>query len=102
MMVFQREVLSLVSEVPKGKVTTYKRLAEALDRPKAYRAVGNALANNPRPVEIPCHRVIKSDGGIGGYTDGRERKRSLLESEGIEVIDGKVDLEKYFWEDFEV
>lgn len=100
-MSFQKEVLSLVSEIPKGKVTTYKQLATALGSPRAYRAVGNALAGNTRPVEIPCHRVVRSDGDIGGYKNGRDKKRSLLESEGVNVIDGKVSLEKYFWEDFE-
>lgn len=97
-MSFQKDVLELVSEIPEGKVATYKKIAEALGNPKAYRAVGNALANNPKPIEIPCHRVVKSDGGIGGYAGGRERKKELLGSEGVEVKSGKVDLERYLYE----
>ncbi len=97
-MPFQEEVLELVSEIPEGKVTTYKKIAEATGNPKAYRAVGNALASNPKPVKIPCHRVVKSSGDIGEYARGREKKKELLRSEGVEIKSGKVDLEKYLYE----
>ncbi len=93
---FQASVLELVSKVPEGKVTTYKELARALGRPRAYRAVANALAKNPRPVEIPCHRVVRSDGEIGGYKLGTQRKAKLLIAEGIEIRK-KVDLTKYMF-----
>lgn len=88
--------MKLVSKVPRGKVTTYKELARALGNPKAYRAVGNALAANPRQLKIPCHRVVRSDGGIGGYKLGVQRKTELLIRESVRVEDGKVDLRKLF------
>ena len=95
-MKFQARVLELVSKVPRGKVTTYKELARALGSPKAYRAVGNALAKNPRPLKIPCHRVVCSDGKIGGYKLGIRRKTELLLREGVNVKNGKVDLQELF------
>ncbi len=94
---FREKVLNFVSKVPKGKVTTYKTVAESTDKPKAFRSVGNILSKNPKPVKIPCHRVVKSDGSLGGYVKGRETKRELLEKEGIEIENGKIDLEKYGW-----
>ncbi len=98
---FDKRVLDLISKIPEGKVSTYKQVAIALGKPKAARAVGNALSKNPNPVEIPCHRVVKSSGTIGGYRLGRDKKVELLRKEGVEVIEGKIDLEKYFFEDFE-
>ncbi len=95
-MKFQARVLELVSKVPRGKVTTYKELARALGNPKACRVVANALAANPRPLKIPCHRVVRSDGKIGGYRLGRRRKIELLLREGVKVEDGKVDLRGLF------
>jgi len=95
-MKFQARVLKLVSKVPRGKVTTYKELARALGNPKAYRAVGNALAKNPSPLKIPCHRVVCSDGKIGGYKLGIRRKTELLLREGGKVKNGKVDLQELF------
>lgn len=97
-MSFQKDVLEVVSKIPEGRVATYKKVAEALGNPKAYRAVGNVLANNPKPVEIPCHRVVKSDGKIGGYAMGSEKKKELLRSEGVEIKSGEVDLERYLYE----
>lgn len=71
-------------EIKKGKTMTYKQLAERINHGKAYRAVGTALKKNPFPITIPCHRVIRSDGGLGNYTGngGRKRKRELLLNEG--------------------
>ena len=94
---FQSRVLDLVSTIPRGKVTTYKELACALGRPHAYRAVANALAENPRPIKIPCHRVVRSDGGIGGYKLGALQKAKLLAAEGIEIRNKKVDLTRYMF-----
>ena len=94
---FQASVLKLVSKVPKGKVTTYKELARALGRPRAWRAVANALARNPHPIEIPCHRVVRSDGKIGGYRLGSRRKSKLLAVEGIEIERARVDLENHLF-----
>lgn len=94
---FKSRVLELASKIPRGKVTTYKELARALGSPRAYRAVANALARNPKPIKIPCHRVVRSDGGIGGYRLGVQRKVRLLAAEGVEVRNKKVDLAKYMF-----
>jgi methylated-DNA-[protein]-cysteine S-methyltransferase len=80
---FQRRVLSQVMGIPKGKVSTYGRLAEKSRASKGARAVGNALAMNPYPLIIPCHRVIRSDGSLGGFGGGLKMKRELLLMEGI-------------------
>jgi methylated-DNA-[protein]-cysteine S-methyltransferase len=80
---FQQRVLRAEHGVPRGRVTTYGRLARHLGRPKAARAVGNCLATNPFPIVIPCHRAIRSDGTLGGYQGGVEMKRALLEMEGV-------------------
>lgn len=85
---FQREVLTAQFNTKKGTINSYASLAKAVNRPKAYRAVGSALARNPFPIIIPCHRTIKSDrtiGGFGGYKTGLNSKQILLEIEGIEV-----------------
>jgi methylated-DNA-[protein]-cysteine S-methyltransferase len=83
---------NLLKKIPKGKVTTYKSIAEALNT-KAYRAVGNAMNKNPHNTNIfPCHRVIKSNGEIGGYAKGTRAKIQRLKKEGIEIKNEKVDL----------
>lgn len=79
---FQRTVLTAVREVPYGETVTYGALAEELGRSGGARAVGGALGENPVPVVIPCHRVVRSDGGVGGYTAGVGYKEQLLELEG--------------------
>lgn len=94
---FQARVLKLVSKIPEGKVTTYKEIARALGSPKACRAVGNALFRNPYPLKIPCHRVMRSDGKIGGYRSGSRRKARLLAKEGIKIKGEKVNLKKYIF-----
>ena len=96
-MKFQDKVLKLILRIPKGKVTTYRELARALGKPCAYRAVANALARNPHPVKIPCHRVIRSNGEIGGYSLGVEQKIALLGGEGIRVVGDRVNLKKYLF-----
>ncbi len=88
-MKLQQKVWKLMKEIPKGKVTTYKILAEKLNT-KAYRAVGNACHNNPYFPEVPCHRVINSNGEIGGFASGAENKIKLLEKEGIKIKNGKI------------
>lgn len=95
---FQRLVLELTAKVPQGKVTTYKQIACAMGKPKAYRAVARALAKNPYPIKIPCHRVVRSDGNIGGYTGGIKKKIELLKQEGVEIRANKVLLSKYLFE----
>ncbi len=81
---FQKKVLYATMEIKKGEVKTYKQIAERIGHRKAYRAVGTALKLNPIPIEIPCHRVIKSSGELGNYsgTGGPKRKMQLLKSEG--------------------
>jgi methylated-DNA-[protein]-cysteine S-methyltransferase len=80
---FQQSVLRATYSIPRGSVSTYQRVAASLGIPKGARAVGNALANNPFPLIVPCHRVIRSDRHIGGYGGGIEMKRALFEREGI-------------------
>ena len=84
---FQQAVLRAGYRVPRGWVTTYQLIAAHLGRPRAVRAVGGALAANPFPLMVPCHRVIRSDGHLGGYRGGLAMKRALLEGEGVEVDD---------------
>lgn len=90
---FEKKVLLAVFEIPKGKVSTYKRIAEKIGRPKAYRAVGNALHKNPLAPIIPCHRVVRSDGRIVGETwDEIEARKNLLKEEGVPIVGDKVKL----------
>jgi methylated-DNA-[protein]-cysteine S-methyltransferase len=78
---FRREVLALLETIPLGQTRTYAELAVAAGRPKAVRAVGSGCANNPLPVVVPCHRVLRTGGQIGGYLGGVERKQWLLDHE---------------------
>jgi methylated-DNA-[protein]-cysteine S-methyltransferase len=88
---FSEKVLVLVKKIPKGKVTTYKELGKKLGgRGQVYRAVGRALHENKTPITIPCHRVVCSDGSVGGYSRGIKKKIQLLKKEGIEVKKNKV------------
>ena len=82
---FQIKVWNMISKIPKGKVKTYKELAKSIRKPNASRAVANACGKNPFPIKIPCHRVIRSDGRLGGYSGkgGIKTKRRLLRSEGV-------------------
>jgi methylated-DNA-[protein]-cysteine S-methyltransferase len=80
---FARRVLQACGKTPRGRVTTYGSLAASLGVPGGARAVGNALAGNPFPLMIPCHRVVRSDGSLGGFGGGLSMKRPLLAMEGI-------------------
>jgi methylated-DNA-[protein]-cysteine S-methyltransferase len=80
---FAQGVLRATARVPFGEVTTYRQMAEAAGSPRASRAAGNALGSNPIPIVVPCHRVLHTGGGLGGYAGGLERKRALLELEGV-------------------
>lgn len=96
---FQSEVLNAVKLVPEGKVTTYGAIALLLGMPKAARAVGNALHNNPAPIVVPCHRVVNGQGRLAknfGF-GGSATQARLLETEGVTVKDDKVDLKIYGW-----
>jgi methylated-DNA-[protein]-cysteine S-methyltransferase len=79
---FTREVLRATAAIPFGDVSTYAGVAEAAGSPRAVRAAGNALGANPMPVVVPCHRVLRTGGALGGYTGGLERKEFLLRLEG--------------------
>ena len=78
---FERLVWDALREVPYGETRTYKWMAEKIGKPHAFRAVGNALGKNPIPIIFPCHRIIESDGSLGGYSSGEDIKRRLLEIE---------------------
>lgn len=80
---FAQGVLRATAQVPFGETTTYRQVAEAAGSPRASRAAGNALGSNPIPIVVPCHRVLHSGGGLGGYAGGLERKRTLLTLEGV-------------------
>ncbi len=84
---FQIEVWKELSKIPKGEVRTYKQIAKSIGKPKSSRAVANACAKNPYPIVIPCHRVIRSDGTIGGYSGqgGVKLKKELLKKEGVRL-----------------
>lgn len=95
---FQARVLQAEYRIPRGCVSTYGRIAGHLGMPRAARAVGGALARNPFPIIIPCHRAIRSDGRLGGFQGGLEMKRALLELEGIEVSpSGRVLMEQFYY-----
>lgn len=87
---FQKKILRKLQEVPRGAVVSYQALGAAVGAPQGARAVGNALHHNPVPIYVPCHRVIASDGAIGGYGGGAARKLQLLRSEGFALGDGEV------------
>jgi methylated-DNA-[protein]-cysteine S-methyltransferase len=105
MTVFQKAVWAATKKIPRGKVTTYAAIARLIGRPHAARAVGNALNKNPwlRPAtagkpyapKVPCHRVVKSDGSLGGFAGGVKKKKKILKNEGIKIKNNKiVDFEK--------
>lgn len=84
---FQQKVYDAVRKIPKGQTMTYAQVAATIGNPKASRAVGNALNKNPaafyRGGKVPCHRVVRSDGSIGGFAFGVSKKRQLLQQEGV-------------------
>ncbi|RJQ27776.1 MGMT family protein [Candidatus Parcubacteria bacterium] len=94
---FAKKILEIVKLVPKGKVTTYQGIARIAGNERAYRAAGNALHQNKYPIVIPCHRVVCSNGYIGGYGGGVRKKKKILTSEGIIIKKEKIDLKKFGW-----
>lgn len=93
MTAFEDRVYKEVANIPKGKVRSYKDIACEIGKPTAYRAVANALGKNPFIDRVPCHRVIKSDGTIGGFSRGIKMKKRLLESEGLTIKGNAVIME---------
>jgi methylated-DNA-[protein]-cysteine S-methyltransferase len=84
---FERAVLTKALEIPAGEVRTYSWVAKEIGRPRAVRAVGNALGDNPVPILIPCHRVVRSDGHTGNYGWGPQKKVEILHAEGVDVTE---------------
>ena len=82
---FEKSVWQYLKKIPKGQVKTYLEVAKAIGKPKSFRAVANAVGKNPYPPKIPCHRVIRSDGSLGGYSGkgGIQQKRRLLRLEKV-------------------
>src|SRR3989344_166826 len=95
-MKFADRVYEVTKRIPKGKVSTYKEIAKALNC-KAYRAVGTALNKNPYAPFVACHRVVSSNGSLGGFASGLKNKIKILKKEGVEIKNNKIDLEKYFF-----
>jgi len=91
---FQEKVLLTACRIPPGQVKSYKWIAKEVGSPKSFRAVGQALKNNPFPILIPCHRVIKSDYSLGGFALGQRKKKGLLLKEGLTVARGVVIMNK--------
>ena len=85
---FQKKVYEVVKKIPQGETMSYKKVAKFAGSPRAWRAVGNILNKNRNP-EVPCHRVIRSDGKIGGYRGGQKRKITLLKKEGVNIKNKK-------------
>ena len=92
-----KRIYEAVKKIPKGHVATYGQIAEMAGNPRMSRAVGNALHKNPHPLHIPCFRVVNSKGELAGAFafGGGKAQAELLREDGVEVVDGKVDLEKY-------
>lgn len=86
---FQEKVYAKLRNVPKGRVTTYGELAKAI-KSKGYRAVGGAMNKNPYAPQVPCHRVVCSNGGIGGFASGVKKKIAILKKEGVLVKKNKI------------
>ena len=82
---FEKKVWEAASRVPFGKTSSYREIAEICGMPRAYRAVGNAMGKNPVLLLVPCHRIIKSNGSLGGFSAGPDLKEKLLELEGINI-----------------
>lgn len=91
---FEIDVLVATFKIPKGKISTYKRIAEKIGRPKAYRAVANALHKNPLSPVVPCHRVVCFDGSFSGPKKGAQWRRNMVIKENISIEKGKVKISK--------
>jgi O-6-methylguanine DNA methyltransferase len=94
-MSFNQKVWAMTARVPAGRVTTYAEIARALGS-KGYRAVGNALNKNPYAPQVPCHRVVGSNGNLTGFAGGLEMKKRMLANEGIAVKNGRADVKSFY------
>mgnify|MGYP000853102877 CR=1 FL=1 len=95
---FSQKVYRFTALIPRGRVSTYAALAKAIGKTGAARAVGNALNKNPYAPQVPCHRVVRSDGAVGGFALGTNKKISMLKKEGLIIKKQSVDLQKYLYE----
>jgi len=89
-MSLEQQVYKKLTEVPQGKVTTYRELAKAVGLKNGQRIIGQIMKKNPYPAIIPCHRVVNSDGKVGGYAYGVDVKKNMLQKEGIKIQNGKI------------
>lgn len=89
---FEKDVLTATFKIPPGKVSTYKRIAQKIGKPRAYRAVANALHKNLLHPIVPCHRVVRSDGGFGGEKKAAESRRKMVEKEGVPIENCRVKI----------
>lgn len=96
---FNEKCYALLKQIPKGKVTTYKEIARAMGT-NAWRAVGTAMAKNNNLITTPCHRVVRSDGVIGQYALGTDKKAGLLNDEGVDISNGRVNKFDTFFHKF--
>lgn len=88
---FNQKVWSALKLIPRGRVATYKEIARFIGNFKAARAVGQACGRNSKAPRVPCHRVVKSDGGLGGYNGGVKKKIYLLKKEGLKIVKSKIE-----------
>ena len=86
----EQQVYKKLTQVPQGKITTYGELSKAVGLKNGQRVIGQIMKKNPYPAIIPCHRVVKSDGTVGGYAYGGDIKTNMLQKEGIKIHDGKI------------
>jgi methylated-DNA-[protein]-cysteine S-methyltransferase len=87
---FQDLVYAATRNIPKGKVSTYGNIARKIGNPRSARSVGNALNRNPFAPKVPCHRVVRNGGLVGGFAGGQEKKIKILKKEGLKIIDRKL------------
>ncbi len=92
---FAEKVYSATRRIPRGRVATYKAVARATGNPRAFRAAGNALNKNPYAPKVPCHRVVKSSGALGGFASGCAKKAKMLRVEGVKIKNGRIDLRRF-------
>ena len=97
-MIIEKKIYRKLLQVPSGKITTYKELARSVGLENGQRVIGQIMKKNPFPIIIPCHRVVKSNGEIGGYAYGISIKKNMLVKEGIQIKNNKIeDFEKNFF-----
>lgn len=94
---FSQQIYHLTAKIPRGQVVSYGQIAKTLGRPHACRAVGNALNKNPYATKVPCHRVIRSSGEVGGFAFGTKKKVAMLKKENIIIKNNKINLRQYLY-----